>query len=249
MRRWLGDRYGRDSLWGAGRSGVGIPQAREGDVSRNKKEILADTIVLDLMGVPRELGQKITLEFDYLGHKHRDTFTVSGIYGEMAVLGASQLYLSKEYVEEVIASVDESDRKEMLRSGKSLGEGLIQAEVFFKSSRNIEENARKVLMECGFADNEIDIGVNWAYLSAKAESMDVQTVLGVVFILVLIGITGYLVIYNIFWDLHCYGYPILRAVKDSGGYQKADFVSWCAGKPLSLCRDPGRPDSGVAAGD
>ena len=188
----------------------GFRKPEKGTYPRNKKEILADTIVLDLMGVPRELGQKITLEFDYLGHKHRDTFTVSGIYQGDPMLGASQLYLSKEYVEEVIASVDESDRKEMLRSGKSLGEGLIQAEVFFKSSRNIEENARKVLMECGFADNEIDIGVNWAYLSAKAESMDVQTVLGVVFILVLIGITGYLVIYNIFqisivMDIRFYG--------------------------------------------
>lgn len=188
----------------------GFRKPEKGTYPRNKKEILADTIVLDLMGVPRELGQKITLEFDYLGHKHRDTFTVSGIYQGDPMLGASQLYLSKEYVEEVIASVDESERKEMLRSGKSLGEGLIQAEVFFKSSRNIEENARKVLMECGFADNEIDIGVNWAYLSAKAESMDVQTVLGVVFILVLIGITGYLVIYNIFqisivMDIRFYG--------------------------------------------
>ena len=47
------------------------------------------------------------------------------------MLGASQLYLSKEYVEEVIASVDESDRKEMLRSGKKSGRRADPGRGFF----------------------------------------------------------------------------------------------------------------------
>lgn len=78
-------RYGepKDLEWG-------FREPEDGTYPRNKKEILADTIVLEMMGIPRELGQKITLEFDYLGHKHRDTFTVSGIYQGDPMLGQAR---------------------------------------------------------------------------------------------------------------------------------------------------------------
>jgi putative ABC transport system permease protein len=198
-------RYGeiKDLEWG-------FRKPEKGTYPQEKQEILVDTIVLDMMGIPRQLGEKITLEFNYLGHEYKDTFTVSGIYEGDFMLGASQVYLSKEYVEEVTSSVSESERKEMMRTGESLGEGLIQAEVFFNNSRNIEEKAHKVLKECGFAQDEIDVGVNWAYLSAKAEQGDSQTMVAVIFLLLLIGITGYLVIYNIFqisivMDIRFYG--------------------------------------------
>ncbi|WP_343209505.1 ABC transporter permease [Anaerolentibacter hominis] len=207
-------RYGEpdDIQWG-------FRTPETGTLPEGKMDILVDTIVLDMLGLPHEIGTKLTLAYTFLGNQISDEFTVCGIYEGDPILGASQVYLSKEYVEEICSRVPEQERKQLADNGKSNGEGLIQANVFFSESSGIEENAKEVLRECGFQDNEIQIGVNWAYLSTKTEGADPIFFLGVGIVFLLIGFTGYLVIYNIFRisivnDIRFYG--LLKTIGTTG---------------------------------
>lgn len=57
------------------------------------------------------------------------------------------------------------------------------------------------------SDNTVNEGINWAYAGSE---MDVQSIAFVVGILLLMGFSGYLIIYNIFYisvasDIHFYG--------------------------------------------
>ncbi len=169
-----------------------------GRMPEDKMELAADTAVLDLLGVPHETGQKITLTYP-LGEKTvSGTFTLCGFWETDETAPGSQVWLSKEYVLEQLAGFDKQDYPD-----QSIGTWSL--EVMFSNSRNIENNLRKITEENGYnfddttASNYIYTGVNTAYTSTHMNGEDrIITAAAVAILLLLIMFTGYLIIYNIF---------------------------------------------------
>ena len=92
-------------------------------------------------------------------------------------------------------------------------------DVMLKSgSRQIAQDLEQILEHHGYqnqsrtaGDNYIDTGVNWGYTGAQfSENLDLPTLLAVAALALLIGFTGYLIIYNVFQisvtnDIRFYG--------------------------------------------
>lgn len=161
-----------------------------GTLPKERLDIATATEVLDALGVPRELGAEVPLEFTANGVKYHQTFTLCGWWEKETVLGVNEAFLSREYAEEV-APVwqDGQETNEFPQSGS------VNPSLWFRSSWNIEKQISDLSKRCGFGP-EINEGVNWAYMS---DSVDMSTVALIVGLLALIMLSGYLVIYNIFY--------------------------------------------------
>ena len=69
------------------------------------------------------------------------------------------------------------------------------ADFNFKSSFYLEEQAAELARRCGFPE-DIDTGINWAYVGGE---MDMEMTLLIAVLLFVILMSGYLIIYNIFY--------------------------------------------------
>ncbi|MDD2235323.1 MAG: ABC transporter permease, partial [Desulfitobacteriaceae bacterium] len=177
-----------------------------GRLPQDGKELAADTIVLEKLGIPCELGQRVTLEYTLSGQKIVDTFTLVGFWEGDMVIRASQIWLSQKYVEDKLIGYIPMYEGDFV--------GTINADVSFNNSSQIEKKLQKVIVESGYGINDITYGVNWAYIGNKEET-DLLTVTGIVGIILLIIFCGYLIISNIFYiaiakDIQDYG--LLKAV-------------------------------------
>lgn len=181
-----------------------------GRLPENNDEIATDTIVLEQLGIPAELGQKVILEYSLNDEKHSETFTLVGFWQGDKLMMASQVFLNRAYVENKLIGYDTSSQNGMI--------GTINANVNFANSFNIEGKLLKVLEDSGYAPDEIDIGVNWAY-TGNSSSTDAGTVLGGVAVISMIVFCGYLIISNIFLisvakDIRFYG--LLKTIGTTG---------------------------------
>jgi putative ABC transport system permease protein len=181
-----------------------------GRMPKEKMELATDTAVLDLLGIPHKIGEKVTLSYP-LGKKTiTDTFTLCGFWQTDEAMLASQIWLSEAYV-----------TKQLLAAGikDSTGDliGTWSLDVMFSNSRHIEQDLRKVTEDNGYnlddksASNYLPTGVNWSYTSTHLNKEDsLALVLTVLVIGLLILFAGYLIIYNIFQisvtgDIRYYG--------------------------------------------
>ena len=176
-------------------------------------EAACDKLVLDLLGVEAKVGTRFTLDF-YIDNDTGDptlvsrTFTLSGWWEHDPVCSASQVLIARSAAEEIAA---------LSNGDPATSTGKWTAGVMFKSAAHIEDDLSALLERHGMqtadptAEGYVDSGVNWGYLGAQvSESGDIQTTLMAAGILVLILITGYLIIYNVFQisvanDIRFYG--------------------------------------------
>ncbi len=180
----------------------GLPEAKD--------EIATDTLVLEKLGVPARLGETVTLKYSVCGEEYTESFTLVGFWEGDIIMNASQIWLSKEYVEGILSSNDLSKTEEMI--------GSINADVNFGNSWNIESKLIKVITESGYDVEDVSYGVNWAYTGGKS-SLDMGTILGVSMVVLIIIFCGYLMISNVFLisvtkDVHFYG--LLKTVGTTG---------------------------------
>jgi len=177
----------------------------EGRMPQKINEIATDTIVLDMLGIPHEIGSPITLEYSINGEKFTKDFVLSGYWKGDIVAMASQAWVSQEFIDENLANLDQIYQKQ-----NNLYHGLVFADIMFKNSLNIEENIQTVITESGYELKDIDFGVNWAYMSTNFNTIDITTAVTIIGAILLIIFTGYLIIYNIFQisvtkDIRFYG--------------------------------------------
>jgi putative ABC transport system permease protein len=170
-----------------------------GKMPLSKNEIACNTIVLDALGVPHEIGADIPLEFTVGGRKYAETFTLSGYWTGDPVMMAQQIWLSKGYVDDLIANNVITDQYA----------GTISADIWFDNSFGIEGKMREFIAECGYSDAGINYGVNWAYAASDID-IDPSVAAIALLLLALILLSGYLIIYSIFAisvtaDIHFYG--------------------------------------------
>ncbi len=174
-------------------------------------EAATDTHVLELLGVEPELGAEFTVTFLVDGHETTQTFTLCGWWEYDEVIVANHILLPKSRVESILDEVG------VTPPGDNGMTGNYNLDVMLKSgSRHIERDMLQILENHGYqcetpGENYINIGVNWGYTGAQiSNSMDPMTLMMIVGVLVLILLTGYLIIYNVFQisvagDIRFYG--------------------------------------------
>lgn len=173
-----------------------------GTMPQAANEVALDTLVLDRLGIPHELGQTVTLEWRKDMSKDEvtaSTFTLCGFWEGNESIFASMAWVSRDFADEMIG--------DKVADGKSSILGLHTAQVVLHSDRNIEATMENILADTGLTG--LEYGVNLAY-SPEMNATAVQESLPMYLGMVLVFLAGYLIIYNIFQisvtaDIQFYG--------------------------------------------
>lgn len=203
----------------------------DGKAPETADEILMDEESMRLLGLSPKAGQQVTLK---LRIKSTDaqvinrTFTISGVIKADPALDVGFAIVSdayrKKYADELTYTYDKD---------YSLT-GAIRMDIMFSNSFSIQEKLNKVIENAGYSTDEtsgdyVASNANWAYISDSTgtDAMTTGTVAGG---LLLIIITGYLIIYNIFQisvirDIQYYG--LLKTIGTTGRQIKK-MIRWQA---------------------
>lgn len=213
--RWADETYAVHSF--AGPATGRMPQTAD--------EIALDEIVLDRLGVPHKLGQKVTLEWiaDYREERTRvSEFTLCGFWEGNQSSYASMAWVSRDFADDVAAGLEapgageDAAVEEAASAETGLDEtgetssriaGIHMAQVTLYDDRNIEGTMDRILEDTGLSG--LEYGVNLAYdpsMNRMASQESLPMYLG----MVLVFVAGYLIIYNIFQisvtaDIQFYG--------------------------------------------
>ena len=181
-----------------------------GSMPRRKDEIALDTIVLDRMGVPHELGQHITLEWlaDVTEEEGRvSEFTLCGFWEGNESSYASMAWVDRTFLEEAIAEMETDLSVGAADPKASMITGMHMAQISLYTEDNIEQTMDRILADTGLT--ELEYGVNLAY-DPNMNRMKTQESLPMYLGMLLVFAAGWLIIYNIFQisvttDIQFYG--------------------------------------------
>lgn len=208
----------------------------KGRLPEKEDEAAVSTLVLDAMGIPCKLGEKLTITWERdpaTGETRTDTFRLCGFWeGDKAVLG-QMLWVSEEYARK--------NRYPATKQGLEDGDynGGRDLCVWYKNEWNLRKKTEKLSENAGFAKEENGFEVNPAYDLMEEDAFSFGSVIIMVCFVIL---AGYLIIYNIFsisikTDIRTYG--LLKNVGTTGRQLKriVRMQAWylsAAGIPLGL---------------
>ncbi|MDO5716098.1 MAG: FtsX-like permease family protein, partial [Tissierellia bacterium] len=180
-----------------------LPQV--GRLPKHLNEIATCDSVLDNFGLPHELGQKIHLKVDNGIDIYEGDFVVSGIWEKPAETLPNKIYVSKDFQESFSPAWQNEKDMERFQKVNSYA-GSINPGFNFKNAFNISDKMDELKMRLDFGQ-EVNEGVNWAY---STSSIDLTSIALMGFLLLIIMVSGYLIISNIFnisvmADIHHYG--------------------------------------------
>ena len=205
-------------------------------------EAATDTHVLELLGVEPEPGTEFTVTFEVDGHETTQSFVLCGWWEYDTAIVANHILIPESRLDEILQETD------VTPPGSDQMTGSWNLDVMLENgARSIESDLEQILENAGYQtedasnpDTYVNIGVNWGYTGAQFSGrMDPTTLLLVVGILLLILLTGYLIIYNVFQisaagDIWFYG--LLKTIGTTPG-QLRRIVRFQA-LALSLCGIP-----------
>ncbi|SHK69111.1 ABC transporter permease [Hespellia stercorisuis] len=215
----------------------------DGRAPQKADEILLDEESMNLLGLELKAGQKVTLQMKIRSSADavtERTFTVSGVTKSDPALNVgfaivSEAYRGK-YADELVYTYDQD--------GSTTG--TVRMDVNFANSFSIQKKLERVIENSGYSSDETDpdyvaSNANWAYVSDGGET-DPVTAGAAIGGLILIILTGYLIIYNIFQisvirDIRYYG--LLKTIGTTGRQirtiiRRQAFVLGFIGIPLGL---------------
>lgn len=169
----------------------------KGRMPQNENEIALDTIVLDKLGVPHEIGSNITLKYTINGKQATDKFILSGYWKGDSVTPSSMAWISEKFINAKIGDIDYKYVKNHIKETGNFT-GLIFADVMFSNSFNVKNKLLKILKDNGYTEANIPVGVNWAYTSGQITS-NLGKIAALIGAMLIIMLSGYLIIYNIFY--------------------------------------------------
>lgn len=185
-----------------------------GHMPEKEDEVVTSDLVLKKLGIPCKVGQKVPLELKINKNKTvKKIFTLSGYFRGDTIAQSQAALVSEEFARKM-APTPVTSAMEMAVDSSDYA-GRIMADFNFKSSFNLEKQAAELAKRCGFPE-DIDTGVNWAYVGEK---VDTGTKLLIAVLLMVILLSGYLIIYNIFYinvyhDIQYYG--LLKTIGTTG---------------------------------
>ena len=176
-----------------------------GTMPVQENEIALDTITLDKMGLPYELGQEITLEWrkDLTSDEYiTSTFVLSGYWDGNSAAMASMAWVSEAFVQSQCAGIDQEAQ---LANGQVFGTVMLHLDLY--SDSDLEGAAEQILADTGLSD--VSLSPNAAYDATMNQNI-IREVLPMAICMVLVFASGYLIIYNIFQisvasDIRFYG--------------------------------------------
>lgn len=206
-----------------------------GTLPRSMDEVALSTLLLDGLGIPHEIGAEVPLQMEIQGRKIEKTFRLSGYWEGDVVAGAQQVAVSREFCDLVIEepTVPYGTEPDLMT------EGYWSVGIYFKNSWNLEKQGKELMARCGLDANTTHLGINWAYGFSR---VDVESIVLVAGILLLITLSGYLIIYNVFYisiysDIRYYG--LLKTIGTTGkqlkGLVRRQALMLCLiGVPIGL---------------
>lgn len=178
----------------------------EGRMPENADEIALDTITLDKLGLAHQLGESVHLSWTSApgsdAHETAD-FTLCGIWQGNPAAMASMAWVSEDFAEALSVGVDQDAARE---SGSILGLTMLHIDLVDDSDPS--GTAEKILADTGLSAR-VTLSPNIAYDSAVGQNM-LRELLPMAICMVLVFVSGYLIIYNIFQisvaaDIRFYG--------------------------------------------
>lgn len=177
----------------------------------DSNQAATDTKVLALLGIEPQIGAPFTITFTVDGVETTQTFILSGWWEADQAANADHILIPESRLNQIL------DELNISAPGNDGMTGSWNLDVMFSNSRNIEQNLQTILSDNGFQTddpsqvNYVATGVNWGYTGSQlADNFDLTTALAILIMLILIILTGYLIIYNIFQisivsDIQFYG--------------------------------------------
>lgn len=199
----------------------------EGKAPEDADEILIDRKSLELLGLEAKAGCQVTLDVKthYDSEPVKRTLRVSGVMEEAGAMNVGFAFVSQAYLEKYADEIWPENGQGVGQDSPNpvSGTGQISMQILFSNAQNIQEKLNKIITESGFSLDEssrdyIASNANWAYLTDGVGG-DPMTAIGICFALLLIMVTGYLIIYNIFQisiirDIRYYG--LIKTIGTTG---------------------------------
>lgn len=173
-----------------------------GTMPLSADEIALDTTILERLNVPKELGQKVTLEWknDFSSSEVMSSvFTLCGWWDGNLSSYASMAWVSEDFARQANNSSSESTQDK--------DDVLWMMAVNFSDSEQIDEKTEKVLADTGLTDLEFNTNLTYTQeTKAMIFSENLPIYAGMLFVF----LAGYLIIYNVFQisiasDIQFYG--------------------------------------------
>lgn len=173
-----------------------------GKMPEGKDEIALDTLTLERLGVPLELGQSVTIEWRKDINSLEvtsSTFKLCGWWEGNAAVYAGMAWVSRDFVLEACSGCSVPEE------GQSLG--LRMMGITFSDSKDIEGKTAAVLSDCGLED--VEFSANLAYMPEVQQGIFREN-LPMYGGMALVFLAGYLIIFNVFQisvtsDIQFYG--------------------------------------------
>ncbi len=208
----------------------------KGQMPGKEDEIVLSDLTLEALGIPCEIGVKVPLTIQVNEETVEKTFTLCGYFKGDRIAMAQTGAVSKEFADWAAPTPTASAMDGNVDALDYAGR--IMADLNFPVEFNLTGQVEELRERCGFPETA-PVGINWAYLG---DTMDYETIFLVVCLLLIIVISGYLIIYNIFYinvyqDIRYYG--LLKTIGMTGKqlrkmvYRQAQMLSlW--GIPVGL---------------
>lgn len=183
----------------------------KGRMPKERLELAASSIVLEEMGIPLEIGQKVPLTVNVDGKVYEEEFTLCGFWEGDPVAMAQECWVSREFADEAAPAPTVPIAENDYRYG-----GYYNINFDFANSWDIEGQLLELLERNGYDPDKTAYAINWAYTTSD---MDLESIVMVVGLLMIIMMSGYLIIYNVFYihvtgEIHQYG--LLKTIGTTG---------------------------------
>ena len=185
----------------------------EGHIPEKENEIIVSTKILEKLGIEKKIGIPIKLKYRVKENIKEEEFILAGFWESEEFSNVERIIVSEKYLEKNSIDIPYTYDSDLNYSG------IVTLYINFKNEKNLENQITTMLQNAGYvwdgmgydasAENYVTARISPAYLSTL--NLSDPRVIGALFgVVLLIFITGYLIIYNIFQisviqDIRFYG--------------------------------------------
>ena len=195
-----------------------------GRMPEKDDEAAMSTIILDLLGVPHEIGSTVSLEYSADGKTQKKDFVLSGYWKGDPIAPQQMVWLSERFCRAHVEAVGPKE------------EGIFDLYLWFESPLRLQEELRQMETAYGVSASGASLAVNSAfdYFGEDGVRIDLLLLLALI-----IFTAGYLIIFSVFRisvneDLRVYG--LLKTIGMTAGQLKR--VVWRQALHLSALGIP-----------